>query len=160
MESLKHLNTLHAWKTVEYLFFFPFKNSSNHPPMSQSKQILQLSFPKTRSSSCRVFYLVAGASLWGWKSGRKKIKTLAKLLKTRSMSTSLLHLLRKWTSSEETWSRWPHINRPSSPPLKAFRTELFCDQLGKVFKYPAYLYTDGFLSIRPPAQSVIDRICA
>lgn len=44
MESLKHLNTLHAWKTVEYLFFFPFKNISKHPPMSQSKQILQLSF--------------------------------------------------------------------------------------------------------------------
>lgn len=31
MESLKHLNTLHAWKTVEYLFSFPFKNISKYP---------------------------------------------------------------------------------------------------------------------------------
>lgn len=42
MESLKHLDTLHAWKTVEY-FFFPFKNISKYPPVSQSKRILQLS---------------------------------------------------------------------------------------------------------------------
>lgn len=145
-------------------FSFPLKIFLNHPPTSQSKQILQLSVQPL--SQNKVEFL-SSLLFGGWcifvgvkKRQKNQIKTLAKLLKTRSMSTSLLHLLRKWTSSEETRSRWPHINRPSSPPLKAFCTELFRDQLGKVFKYPAYLYTDGFLSIRPPAQSVIDRICA
>lgn len=141
-------------------FSFPLKIVLITHPCPNPNKYSSYPFPKQGRVPVESFIWWLVHLCGGEKAAEKKIKTLAKLLKTRSMSTSLLHLLRKWTSSEETWSRWPHINRPSSPPLKAFRTELFCDQLGKVFKYPAYLYTDGFLSIRPPAQSVIDRICA
>ncbi len=128
MESLKHLNTLHAWKTVEY--FLPFKNISKYPPVSQSKRILQLSvqpLSEHKVESCRVFYLAAGASLWGKKAAGKN--TVARLLKQGQRQ-----LLREW--SEETCSSRPQVNRfslNSHSKFPPFHTELPCDQLVKVF---------------------------
>lgn len=98
-------------------FFFPFKNISKFPPVSQSKRILQLSVqPPFRT---RGWEFVSSLLFGGWcifvggRKGCRTKSTVAKLLKTRSTRSSRSRINR-WTLRFT---------------LQLFHSELSCDQL-------------------------------
>lgn len=70
------------------IFFFPFKNISKYPPVSQSKRILQLSVQPLSEHKVEFLssLLFGGWCIFVGEKGCRK-NTVARLLKTRSTST-------------------------------------------------------------------------